>query len=71
VSKYDKREQAKNSCSSHTRRPRYLLISPWLKENYGCEVIALIGDVGNKKTSKAARKKKAVAKGASSAHVKS
>ncbi|MBV8893045.1 MAG: argininosuccinate synthase, partial [Acidobacteria bacterium] len=22
------------------------IIIPWLKENYGCEVIAMVGDVG-------------------------
>jgi len=44
------------------------IIIPWLKENYGCEVIAMIGDVGQQEDVEAARKK-ALATGASSAHV--
>jgi len=44
------------------------IIIPWLKENYGCEVIAVIGDVGQQEDLEAARKK-ALATGASSAHV--
>src|SRR5258705_151153 len=43
-------------------------IIPWLRENYGCEVIAVIGDVGQQEDLEAARKK-ALATGASSAHV--
>ena len=44
------------------------IIIPWLKENYACEVIAVIGDVGQQEDLEAARKK-ALATGASSAHV--
>src|SRR5437660_4226869 len=44
------------------------IIIPWLKENYGCEVIAGIGDLGKQEDLEAARKK-ALATGASSAHV--
>jgi argininosuccinate synthase len=45
------------------------IIIPWLKETYGgCEVIAMIGDVGQKEDLKAA-KKKALATGAASATI--
>src|SRR5260370_830564 len=44
------------------------IIIPWLKENYQCEVIAMIGDVGQQEDLEAARKK-ALANGASSAYV--
>jgi argininosuccinate synthase len=44
------------------------IIIPWLKENYGCEVIAMIGDVGQQEDLEAARQK-ALATGASSAYV--
>jgi argininosuccinate synthase len=44
------------------------IIIPWLKENYGCEVIAMIGDVGQQEDLDAARKK-ALATGASAAHI--
>jgi argininosuccinate synthase len=45
------------------------IIIPWLKENYdGCEVIAMIGDLGQREDLEGARKK-ALATGASSAHV--
>ena len=44
------------------------IIIPWLRDNYGCEVIAMIGDVGQQEDLEAARKK-ALATGASSAHV--
>src|SRR5579862_6904328 len=45
------------------------IIIPWLKENYdGCEVIAMIGDLGQQEDLEAARKK-ALATGASSAFV--
>jgi argininosuccinate synthase len=44
------------------------IIIPWLKENYGCEVIAMIGDVGQQEDLEAARKK-ALATGASKAMV--
>ncbi len=45
------------------------IIIPWLKENYGgCEVIAMIGDLGQQEDLEAARKK-ALATGAGSAYV--
>ncbi len=45
------------------------IIIPWLKENYaGCEVIAMIGDLGQQEDLEAARKK-ALATGASAACV--
>jgi argininosuccinate synthase len=44
------------------------IIIPWLRENYGCEVIAMIGDVGQQEDLEAARKK-ALATGASAAYV--
>jgi argininosuccinate synthase len=44
------------------------IIIPWLRENYGCEVIAMIGDVGQQEDLEAARKK-ALATGASTAHI--
>ena len=44
------------------------IIIPWLREMYGCEVIAMIGDVGQQEDLKAA-KKKALATGASSATI--
>ena len=44
------------------------IIIPWLKETYNCEVIAMIGDLGQREDLEAARKK-ALATGASSAHV--
>ena len=44
------------------------IIIPWLRENYGCEVIAMVGDVGQGDDYKAVRKK-ALATGASRAFV--
>jgi argininosuccinate synthase len=44
------------------------IIIPWLKETYGCEVIAMIGDVGQKEDLQAAQRK-ALATGASSASI--
>jgi argininosuccinate synthase len=44
------------------------IIIPWLKETYGCEVIAMIGDLGQREDLEAARKK-ALATGASSTYV--
>jgi argininosuccinate synthase len=44
------------------------IIIPWLKETYGCEVVAMIGDLGQREDLEAARRK-ALATGASSAHV--
>jgi argininosuccinate synthase len=44
------------------------IIIPWLKENYQCEVIAMIGNVGQQEDLEAARKK-ALATGASSTYV--
>jgi argininosuccinate synthase len=44
------------------------IIIPWLRENYGCEVIAMIGDVGQGDDYRALRKK-ALASGASKVFV--
>ncbi len=44
------------------------IIIPWLKEKYGCEVIAMIGDVGQQGDLEAA-KRKALATGASAAYI--
>ena len=44
------------------------IIIPWLKENYGSEVVAMIGDVGQQEDLDAARRK-ALATGASAAYV--
>jgi argininosuccinate synthase len=44
------------------------IIIPWLKENYSCEVIAMIGDLGQQEDLEAARKK-ALSTGASAAFV--
>ena len=44
------------------------IIIPWLKETYGCEVIAMIGDVGQQEDLEAAQRK-ALATGASSATI--
>jgi argininosuccinate synthase len=44
------------------------IIIPWLKENYGGEVVAMIGDVGQQEDLEAARRK-ALATGASAAYV--
>jgi argininosuccinate synthase len=44
------------------------IIIPWLKETYGCEVIAMIGDVGQQEDLEAA-KRKALATGASVATI--
>ena len=44
------------------------IIIPWLKENYGCEVIAMIGDVGQQEDLEAARRK-ALTTGASAASI--
>jgi len=44
------------------------IIIPWLKETYSCEVIAMIGDVGQQEDLEAA-KRKALATGASSASI--
>jgi argininosuccinate synthase len=44
------------------------IIIPWLKETYACEVIAMIGDVGQQEDLEAARRK-ALATGASAAFI--
>jgi argininosuccinate synthase len=44
------------------------IIIPWLTENYNCEVIAMIGDVGQQEDLEAARRK-ALATGASAASI--
>ena len=33
------------------------IIIPWLKETYGCEVIAMVGDLGQREDLEGARKK--------------
>ena len=33
------------------------IIIPWLKETYGCEVVAMIGDVGQREDLQAAQRK--------------
>ena len=43
------------------------IIIPWLKEMYGCEVIAMVGDVGQQEDLEAAQRK-ALATGASIGH---
>jgi len=44
------------------------IIIPWLREKYGCEVVAMIGDVGQQEDLQAA-KRKALATGASAATI--
>jgi argininosuccinate synthase len=44
------------------------IIIPWLKETYGCEVVAMIGDLGQREDLEAARRK-ALSTGASAAYV--
>ena len=44
------------------------IVIPWLRENYGCQVIAMIGDVRQQEDLEAAHKK-ALATGASSAYI--
>jgi argininosuccinate synthase len=44
------------------------IIIPWLKETYGCDVVAMIGDVGQQEDLEAARRK-ALATGASAASI--
>ncbi|HEX9760268.1 MAG TPA: argininosuccinate synthase, partial [Candidatus Acidoferrales bacterium] len=44
------------------------IIIPWLKDKYACEVIAMIGDVGQQEDLEGARKK-ALATGAIEAHI--
>ena len=44
------------------------IIIPWLKEKYACEVVAMIGDVGQQEDL-AAAKRKALATGASEAYI--
>ena len=44
------------------------IIIPWLKETYGCDVVAMIGDLGQREDLEAARRK-ALATGASAAYV--
>ena len=44
------------------------IIIPWLKENHGCEVVAMIGDVGQQEDLEGARRK-ALATGASAASI--
>ena len=44
------------------------VIIPWLKENYGCEVIAVVGNVGQKDELEGL-KEKALASGASKIYI--
>jgi argininosuccinate synthase len=44
------------------------IIIPWLKENHGCEVIAMLGDIGQQEDLEGARRK-ALATGAASATI--
>jgi argininosuccinate synthase len=45
------------------------VIIPWLKENYGCEVVAVCGNIGQGDEELAGLEKKALATGASEVHV--
>jgi argininosuccinate synthase len=45
------------------------VIIPWLKENYGCEVVAVCGDIGQGDDELAGLEKKALATGASEVYV--
>src|SRR6476620_1967941 len=45
------------------------IIIPWLKENYGCEVVAVCGDIGQGGDELTGLKKKAKATGASECYV--
>ena len=44
-------------------------IVPWLKENYGCEVIAFVADVGQGAEELEGVEEKAIASGASECHI--
>ncbi|MCF6435551.1 MULTISPECIES: argininosuccinate synthase [Pseudoalteromonas] len=44
-------------------------IVPWLKENYGCEVVAFVADVGQGEEELAGVEEKAIASGASECHI--
>lgn len=44
-------------------------IVPWLKENYDCEVVAFVADVGQGEEELAGVEEKAIASGASSCHI--
>ena len=45
------------------------IIIPWLKENYGCEVVAVCGDIGQGDDELTGLEKKALATGASEVHI--
>ncbi len=45
------------------------IIIPWLKENYGCEVIAVVGDVGQGEGELEGLEEKAIATGASKIYI--
>ncbi len=45
------------------------IIIPWLKENYGCEVVAVCGDIGQGEDELAGLEQKALKTGASEVHV--
>ena len=44
-------------------------IVPWLKENYGCEVVAFAADVGQGEEELVGLEEKAIASGASECHI--
>lgn len=44
-------------------------IVPWLKENYGCEVVAFVADVGQGEEELVGVEEKAIASGASECHI--
>ncbi len=45
------------------------IIIPWLKENYGCEVVAVCGDIGQGEDELAGLEEKALKTGASEVHI--
>src|SRR3974390_3539504 len=45
------------------------IIMPWLKENYGCEIIAVCGDIGQGGDELTGLREKALKTGASEVHV--
>ena len=45
------------------------VIIPWLKENYGCEVIAVVGNVGQKDSELEGLEEKALKTGASKIYI--
>ncbi len=45
------------------------VIIPWLKENYGCEVVAFVADVGQGEDELVGVEEKAIASGASEVYI--